>query len=90
MHPFHQAAEFAIHGCHHEHNHHVNIQVLTHQLGDVLPDMRRDYNSLIGFSLHMPLRNTDVMVTLLPHKHQSLSTNLGIKVPFFINGVVSG
>lgn len=89
MHPHHQAAQFALTGKHPTENHHVSIQALTHQIGAIAPSMRRDYDSLSGFTTTMPVLNTEIMVILLPQNHHSLKDKLGIKIPFLCDGEVS-
>ncbi|KAF8327115.1 hypothetical protein F5887DRAFT_1083974 [Amanita rubescens] len=85
-----QAAEWALTGYDRETDEQARIVALHNRPKNntPMPYIRRDYDSLIGFTSHIPAR-ASIFVYGKPNASRALTARLKIKVPFVINDEVS-
>lgn len=84
------AARFAVCGIHPE-GHAVGMNTHAYALepNTPLPSIRRDYDSLLGFMDHIPMREEIFVYPIGPPYESLLKALPGIEATFSINGQVS-
>lgn len=85
-----EAARFIVTGYNKPEKHHARLDTLVHAVSPNarFPGIRRDFDSAVGFSEYIPVCG-DLFIHPLPAAYESLSTSLGIKIPFVIDATVS-
>jgi len=80
-----EAARFIVTGYNARENQRARLETLHYALSEdsPLPESRRDYDSLIGFTDHIPI-HTDLYVHPYPLKQDNLEKKLGLKVKFYL------
>lgn len=88
--PAFQAAEWALTGYDRATGEQARIEALRNRPTEntPFPYIRRDYDSLMGFTSHIPARGA-IFIYGKPNAGRALTARLKIKVPFQINGEVS-
>lgn len=85
-----EAGRFAITGIHPTLQRQARLNPLQHRIQNSTtpPTMRRDYDSLFGFTPTIPIRK-DLVLYPFPNERDTLQDSLKLKILFQINGNVS-
>jgi len=88
--PAFRAAEWALTGYDRAANEQGRIEALRNRpiANGTMPYIRRDYDSLIGFTSHIPVKSS-LFLYVRPNATRALTERLKIKAPFWINDEVS-